>query len=177
MLAPAWRVQADVALLHGSRLSGVAFDGTARGIVTREGIRDAAIDLSAGRAKLTATGGTVDATDHATVTLDAPSLAELAPLLPKAWAHALEGALHAKATLAGRPPRGGIELDASGTGLKLPGGVSIGALDVHARVAAGSNAATADFRRDLATRRIELDVAAHRASSRRRDRSRRCARE
>jgi hypothetical protein len=39
--------------------------------------------------------------------------------------------------------------------------VSIGALDVHARVAAGGTAAsTEDFRRDLATRRLELEVAA-----------------
>ena len=157
---PPWRVQADIALAQGSRLAGIALAGTARGTLTRESIRDAAIDLAAGRARLTATGSAGDpgdASDRITVMLDAPNLAELAPLFPASPARALEGAVHAKAVLAGLPPRAGIELDAKGERLKLPDGIAIGAIDVHARIAAGTST---DLRRDLPTRRIEVDVTA-----------------
>ncbi len=159
-LAPAWRVQVDIALAQGSRLAGVALSGTARGTLTRESIRDAAIDLAAGRARLTATGSAGypgDANDRITVMLDAPNLAELAPLFPASSARALEGAVHAKAVLAGLPPRAGIELDVKGERLKLPDGIAIGSIDVHARIAAGTSM---DLRRDLPTRRIEVDVTA-----------------
>ncbi len=159
-LAPAWRVQLDIALAQGSRLAGIAVAGTARGTLTRESIRDAAIDLSAGRARLTATGSAGypgDTGERITVALDAPSLAELAPLIPASTARALEGAIHAKAVLAGLPPRAGIELDATGERLKLPDGIAIGSIDVHARIAAG---ASMDLRRDLPTRRMEIDVTA-----------------
>ena len=87
--------QLDIALAQGSRLAGVAVAGTARGTLTRESIRDAAIDLSAGRARLTATGSAGypgDTGERITVALDSPNLAELAPLLPASPARALEGA-------------------------------------------------------------------------------------
>ncbi len=156
-LAPAWRVHADIALAAGSHLSGVALAGTARGTFARNSVRDAAIDLAVGKSRLKATGGAGEADDRIAVTLDAPSLAELAPLFPAAWTQSLSGALHAKATLAGLPPRAGIDLDLRGEGLKLPGGIAFGTLDVHARVAPGN---TADVRDDLAAREMQIDVAA-----------------
>jgi len=159
-LAPTWRVQADIALAPGSRMAGIALSGTARGTLTRDSIRDAAIDLAAGRARLTATGSAGfhgDGSDRITVMLDAPSLAELAPLFPASPGGGLEGALHAKAVLAGLPPRAGIEVDASGERLKMPDGVAIGSFDMRARIAAGTSV---DLRRDLQTRKIEVDVTA-----------------
>ncbi len=156
-LAPAWRVQADLALTPGSRLSGVALAGTARGTIEPESVRDAAIDLSIGRAKITATGGVGDAGDRVAVMLDAPDLAEFVPFAPAAMAQSLSGALRAKATITGLPPRAGIELDAKGERVKLPGGISFGTLAVQARIAPGSSA---DFHGDLATRKIALDFAA-----------------
>ncbi len=162
-LAPAWRVHADIVVAQGSRLAGMAVAGTARGTVTRDAVRDAAVDLAAGRARLTATGSIGDTGDKGeaaqrlAIALDAPALAELAPLIPASALRSLEGALHAKAVLTGLPPRGGIELEAKGERLKLPDGVAIGAIEVHAQLAAG---ASADIYRDLPARRIELDVTA-----------------
>jgi translocation and assembly module TamB len=83
VLAPAWRVDASVAIASGSRLAGVALSGTARGSVARDSIRDAAIDLQMGSAKLAATGSTGRADDRILVTLDAPRVAELAPFFPR----------------------------------------------------------------------------------------------
>ena len=154
VLAPAWRVHADIALAPGSRLSGVALAGTARGTVARDSVRDAVVDLSVGRSRLTATG---EADGRIAVALDAPNLAELAPLFPAVLARSLSGTLHAKAAFAGLPPRAGIDFEARGESLKLPGGLAFGTVDVQARLAPG---ATADTHRDLATRKLQLDVAA-----------------
>ena len=147
-LAPAWRVHADVALAPGSRLAGVALAGKARGTFARSSIRDAAVDLSVGRSRLTATGNAGEADDHIAVALDAPDLAELAPLFPAAMAQL---ALR-------RAPRQGDARGSAAAGrhrsrrpaakrLKLPGGIAVGTLDVRARVAPGN---TADVRGDLA---------------------------
>jgi hypothetical protein len=170
----AWRVQADVALLRGSRLSGVAYRGAARGNVTREGIREAAIDLSAARRSSPGPAVIVDAADRATIALDAPNLAELAPLLLEGV-----GASDRRRTLRegdarGRPPRGGIELDATARSSSCRAAwrsARSPSMRAWRQLPAGS---TEDFRRDLATRRVELEVTA-RASLRRKDRSRRSA--
>ena len=89
-LKPPWRVRADVALARGSRLAGIALAGTARGSFAPGSIREVAIDLSAGRSKLTAAS---DANERIAVALEAPSLAELAPLLPAGFPGPLAGAL------------------------------------------------------------------------------------
>jgi translocation and assembly module TamB len=156
-LAPAWRVRAELALAPGSRLSGVALAGTARATIERDSVRDAAIDLAAGRAKLRVAGGAGEASERITVALDAPNLADLAPFVPAAMAASLSGGLHAKATISGLPPRAGIDLEASGKDLKLPVGIAFGTLAVQARIAPGS---AAEFRDDLAARKIALEITA-----------------
>ncbi len=156
-LAPAWRVHADVALARGSRLSGVALSGTARATVSRESIRDAAVDLSVGSGKLAATGATGGTSDPIVVVLVAPKIAEFAPFFPAALAPTLSGTLRAKATFAGLPPKAGVDLEVKAENLKLPGAIAFGTLALKARMAPGS---TADFRADLPARMVDVDIAA-----------------
>ena len=155
-LSPQWRVRADLTLAQGSRLSGVALAGTARGTFMRDSMRDVAIDLSAGRSKITAAGATGTTGDRVTVALDSPDLAQLAPLLP-APMRSLAGVLHLKADFAGLPPKAGFDVEAKGEQLKLPGGIAAGTAELRAKVAPG---ATGDFQRDLATRKIEAEITA-----------------
>ena len=153
-LAPAWRVRADIALARGSRLAGVAVAGTARGSFAPGSIRDLAIDLAAGRSKFTAAS---QATERIDVALEAPSLAELAPLFPAGFSRAISGALRGKATFTGALPQAGMDLEAGGERLKLPGGIAFDTLEVRAHVAPGT---TADILGDLAARAMRVDVAA-----------------
>jgi autotransporter translocation and assembly factor TamB len=97
-------VRAEIVVAAGSRLSGVALAGTARGTYTRGVLGDVAIDLSIGRSRLTATGGAGETGERLAVALDVPNLAELAPMFPGDWSALLSGALNARATLAGLPP-------------------------------------------------------------------------
>lgn len=158
-LAPAWRVHTDIALAQGSRLAGVAVAGTARGTLTRDAVRDAVIDLSAGRARLTVTGsvggggtmGKGDSAERVGITLDAPNLAELAPLLPPSLLRSLAGTLHAKAILTGLPPRGGIELDVDGSQLVTP-------IGNFATLHASLKGTTAEHAVTLALKNDDFDV-------------------
>ncbi len=161
MLAPAWRVQADVALAPrqpavGRRLSKArrAAPSRAMGFAMRRSTSRPAARSSRRPAAPSY------AADHATITLDAPNLAELAPLLPKPSAHPIEGALSregdARRTAAARRHRARRQRHrAQAAGRHVDRRSS----RCTRAVAAGS---TADFRRDLATRRVELDVTASR---------------
>ena len=89
--------------------------------------------------------------------LEAPDLAELTPLLPAGFPGPISGALRGRATLAGAPAQIGMDLEASGDQLHLPGGITFGALGVRAHVAQGT---PADVRGDLSTRTMRIDVTA-----------------
>ena len=105
MLAPAWRVDADVALAPGSQLSGVAARRHGARQRRADRVRDAAIDLSVGSATLTANGSVGEAGDRVTVALDAPqSRASSRRSCRAAIPRALDGALHVKAQMSGVPP-------------------------------------------------------------------------
>jgi len=156
-LAPALKVRAEVALAQGSRLSGVALAGAGRGTFTEKTLRDIVVELAAGHSKLTAAGAAGAAGDHLMVAVDSPDLADFAPLLPARFASSLAGALRLNADFAGLPPQAGLDLEASGERLKLPGGIGAGTAQIRAHIApATSN----DLGRDLATRRIDVTVVA-----------------
>ena len=182
-LAPPWRVRADLTLAQGSRLSGVALAGTARGTFTRD-IRARCRDRSL-RRPVEAHGDGRRRRDAAIASRSRSTrrdLAELAPLLPARVAQSLAGALHLKADFAGLPPQAGIDLEAKGERLKLPGGIAAGTAELRARIAPG---ATGDFRarprdaKDRARRRGDADRHAlrrrrHAARERRRNAGRAC---
>ena len=157
VLAPVWRAHADVTVAAGSRLAGVPLAGTARATVAREKVRDSAIELRIGSATFVATGSFGEAGDRITATLDVPRLAEVVPLLPGAMPRKLEGALSVRAELNGGWPRGGIDVTAKGTALKLGAQHGFGALSAHLTVAPVTGAAAgADFgSRNI---RLELDA-------------------
>ena len=111
-VAAPWSIRADITLAQGSRLSGVAVAGTARGTLTKTSARDLAVDLSLGRSKLTATGAAGASSDELAVTLDSPEIADLAPLLPARFAQSLaghapsQGELRRSSAAGGSRPRG-----------------------------------------------------------------------
>jgi len=156
-LAPPLTVRAQVTLAQGSRLSGVALSGTGRGTFSEKSVRDIAVDLAAGHSKLTATGAAGAVGDHLAVAVDSPDIADFAALLPARYASSVAGALRLKADFAGLPPQAGLDLEASGERLKLPGGIGAGTAVVRAHIAPG---ASSDLGRDLATRKIDVTVVA-----------------
>jgi translocation and assembly module TamB len=137
-LAPRWRAQGEATLAPGSRFTGVPLAGIARGSVAADAIRDAVVTLAVGHAKLRVAGNAGAPDDRLHVALDAPDLAELAPLLPAGFPHALGGALRVDAQLQGLPPRGGFVVAASGTRLRYGQAFAAGKLELHATLAPGS---------------------------------------
>jgi len=156
-LEPAWRASVDVALAPGSKLAGVALSGTAVGTIAPNTVHNARIALQAGSAKLVAHGSAGEASDVLTVAIDAPSLADLAPLFPAAVPRTLTGSVHAKAELHGGLRGGGIDVEAKGEALTLGPALAIAALDVRFALAAGTALPGGN---DLAARVIRLDATA-----------------
>jgi translocation and assembly module TamB len=156
-LAPTWRVRADLAVAPGSRLAGAPLTGNARGTVSPNAIRDAAVDLTVGTGRLTVKGDSGAPNDVLTATLDAPKLAELAPYLPAAVPRPLAGALRAEATLRGDRTRGNLTLDAHGQNLQLGSSLAVTTFDAKLSLAAADATDRGDA---LATRRIDVDVGA-----------------
>jgi translocation and assembly module TamB len=154
-LAPKWRVDGSAVVSPGSRLSGVALSGTARGTVTSDAIRDAAIDMRIGSATLVASGSTGHADDRIKLSLDAPRLADLAPFAPAQVPQPLAGALHIKADVRGLLPQAGIDAEVKGDALKI--GSAFAARSLTARVAVATGR-TATGSADLASRTIAIDA-------------------
>jgi hypothetical protein len=92
------------------------------------------------------------------VAIDSPDLVDFSPLLPASFASSLAGSLRLKADFAGLPPQAGLDLEASGARLKLPGGIGAGTAEVRAHVAP---AASSDVGRDLATRKVDVTILAN----------------
>ena len=134
-LQPVWRVAADVALVPGSRLAGVPVSGSLHGTVTPRAVRDAAVDVKLGSAALTARGAFGGADDRLSLVLDAPRLADIAPLLPPRLPRPLEGTLSARLDLRGDLDRGGIELEARGSALRIGATLALATFDARIAVA------------------------------------------
>ncbi len=152
-LAPAWRLDAQIAVAAGSKLAGVPLSGTARGAATRESVRNAAIDLAVGSARIKAAGNAGKPDDRLTVALDAPHLAELVPLLPAAVPHEIAGSLHAKADVSGVWPACGIDVIAEGKALRFGAAIALGSIDLHATLAPASAGAG---KTDVASRTVAV---------------------
>ena len=114
-LQPEWSTKADIALAKGSRYAGLPISGSLHGTFTRHTIAQASIDITAASAHVSANGNAGHVGDRLTFAMNAPRLAEIAPLLPRAVPQPLEGKLIAKGSLALEPggPGGNVDLDAS----------------------------------------------------------------
>jgi translocation and assembly module TamB len=162
-LLPEWKATAEIALAPGSRLGGVALAGTVRGTATRRTLRAAAIDITAGGARLTAHGDAGVAGDRLAFAFDAPRLADLAPLAPPSLPHPLAGRVHATGTLALEPGGAGGDVDLKGDGVRVGSEFAAQAIALQASFAPGgaANAAT-----PLDARRLTLAATATRAVAR-----------
>jgi translocation and assembly module TamB len=155
VLKPAWRVDADVAIAPGSRLSSAPLHGTVRGSAAANHLRNAAIDLAIGSATLVGSGSVGEPGDRMTAKLDAPHLKDLVPLLPASAPRTLDGALHVDAQMTGAPLVAGFDVTAKGTQLTLGGAFAIGKLDAHVSVAPAD---AANARKDFTLRLLNVDV-------------------
>jgi len=140
VLQPAWRVDANLALVEGSRLADVPVSGSARATVAARIVRDAVIDLKLASARLTASGSAGGGDDRMTAALDAPQLADLAPLFPSRVPRPLTGSLRARADLRGGIDHGGIDVEARATALKVGPALALGTFDALVKIAPAATA-------------------------------------
>jgi translocation and assembly module TamB len=136
-LLPEWKTTADITLAKGSRYAGVALSGSLHGTFTRRSVVQASVDISAASARLTATGNAGVVGDRLTFALDAPRLAEIAPLLPGPAPQPLEGRLRAKGTLALEPGGPGGEIDVDAGGVRFGSAIAADKIVVQASFAPG----------------------------------------
>lgn len=172
VLLPEWKTTAAVALAPGSQLKGVAIGGHASGTATRRTLANATIDVTAGSAKLTASGSAGAVGDRLTFMLAAPRLAELAPLLASRLPQTASGGLRASGALRVEPGGIGGDVDATGDNLAYGALASAATLAVKASIEPGGAAGAAvpvDARKlslvATATTLRAYDVALTRASA------------
>jgi translocation and assembly module TamB len=134
-LDPSWQVTAKAAIIAGSQLAGVPLAGKLHATVVPHALRDAAIDLSLGSARLTASGSVGDGANAFIGALDAPRIGELAPLMPSRVPRPLSGTLHVNATMRGDVERGGLDLQAHGEAVKIGSLLAMGSFDARVSVA------------------------------------------
>jgi translocation and assembly module TamB len=163
ILRPRWRADAAVVVAPGSRLEGVPAAGTFRGAIAAGRVRDAALDVALASATLRVTGGVGSADDRLAFTIDAPRIAEIAPLLPTAVPRPLAGGLQASGVLAvtGNAIGGNAQLRAHA--------LRAGPYAVATLQARGSIAPPAAASRDaLGERALSIDIAATQVTVRQR---------
>ena len=156
-LEPSWRVTAKAAIGSGSELAGVPLAGKASATLAPRTLRDATIDLTLASAHLAASGNYGAGSDVMTLAFEAPSLTELAPLLPARAPKPLAGTVKLDTTVHGNLERGGFELNAHATALKIGNELSVASLEARASVAA---AATNAQSAQLAERPLKVEIAA-----------------
>ena len=145
VLHPEWRASADVRIAPTSRLSGLALSGRGKGVAMRSGIRDAAIDVALGSARIEASGSAGSPGDRLAVRLDAPHFAEVAALLPAGMPRPLAGAIRASGVVAFASAAAGGNIELHATGLQV-GPYSAASLEGHASIAPAAVRASLDDR-------------------------------
>lgn len=155
VLRPRWRADAEVVVADGSRLDGIPVSGAFKGTVTPGAVRDASVELALASAKIRATGAAGSTGDRLTFAVDAPHLAEIAPLLPDGVPRPVSGELHASGELgiAGETWAGNVELRGKSLRAGPYAAATLAGQGSLAPPAAGSRAA-------LATRALSIDIAA-----------------
>ncbi len=158
-LAPAWQVAANVALLPGARLGAQPASGHAQATLRKGVARDVSIDLAVGASHVAAAGNAGASGDVLKFSIDAPSLADLATLVPADIARVTAGTLHATGALAIEPAGISGHVEATATGLRFTDGVTVQTLAFDADVAPPA-AAGAMVSASLAQRALKLDAEA-----------------
>ncbi|HKU88065.1 MAG TPA: hypothetical protein VJV77_17145, partial [Casimicrobiaceae bacterium] len=111
VLRPQWRADTAIVVAKGSSIEGLAASGTFEGSVSPGSVRDAKLAAVLGSTTVRASGAAGRAGDRVTIALDAPRIAELAPLLPAGVPQPVSGGLVANGafTLTHGVPGGEIE--------------------------------------------------------------------
>jgi translocation and assembly module TamB len=124
-LHPTWTAMGELTVAAGSKLSGVAVAGTARGEFAPRAIRNATADLRIASGSLSASGSMGAAGDQLKFSLQAPDLAAWRPLVPPLFATRLpavvSGALRASGTVQLEPQARGAEPQGRGGEPQLRG--------------------------------------------------------
>ncbi|MBK6803616.1 MAG: translocation/assembly module TamB domain-containing protein [Betaproteobacteria bacterium] len=132
-LAAPWRADIDASIADGSRLSGVALAGTARGRITGTEARDVAVDARVAGVRVVAKGNAGRPGDAIAFDVDLPKLDAARPLADAWLPTPLEGRLAAKGTVSLVP--GNVGIDARVQGERLRAGAGFAAAKLDARVA------------------------------------------
>ena len=138
-LRPRWRAFASVAIAPTSRLAGLALSGNGKGNVAPGSIRDAAIDAALGSVRLHVAGSAGSPGDRIAISLDAPQIADAAPLLPATVPRPIAGELHASGHLANGNGVIGGDIEWRAKALQV-GTYAAGATQGHASLAAARGA-------------------------------------
>lgn len=157
VLRPEWRIDAGLALVEGSRLAGVPLSGSARATVSARSVRDAVVDLRLATARLTASGSAGGADDRLTAALDAPRLADIAPLLPSRVPRPVTGSLQARIDIRGGIDRGGIDGEAKAAAVRIGPALALGTFDALVNIAPVADAGAPALSLD---RRITIELGA-----------------
>ncbi len=149
---PQLRANLDIGFAPSSRLEGLALSGSAKANVTARAISHLVAELALGTAHLTANGAAGAPGDRLAFTLDAPRLADVAPLLPASMPHPIAGTLRMSGHLALDRSAVGGDVTWRAQSLQL-GHYALATLSGHA-----SLAPAAASRATLATRAIDFGV-------------------
>ncbi|HLW13030.1 MAG TPA: hypothetical protein VKU81_10070, partial [Casimicrobiaceae bacterium] len=152
-LRPRWRASASVVIAPTSRLAGLALSGNGRGNVAPGSIRDAAIDVALGSARLHVAGSAGSPGDRIAISLDAPQIADVAPLVPATVPRPIAGEWHASGHLANGNGVIGGDIEWQAKGLQV-GTVAAATTQGHASLAASRGA--------INDRALAFDIAATR---------------
>ncbi|MEO8344948.1 MAG: translocation/assembly module TamB domain-containing protein [Betaproteobacteria bacterium] len=164
-LEPTWSVDAGIGLARGSQLANVAVSGNLQAELTARTVRDVAIKLAFGKARLEVSGAAGTPGDNLKFTADAEKVQELRGLLAKYLQfpvpETIAGALHVRGAVRSDPGGNGLDLDVRGSGLQWGKIAGIGTLQATTTIAPGGL--------DLdpvanANRSIEFKLAAARVS-------------
>ena len=157
-LSPAWSVVADATLAPGARVGTQPASGQAHASLSADAVRDLALDLTIGRSRVQAKGNAGRAGDTLDFTVDAPALADIAPLLPASARRLRDGALQARGTLAFEPSGVSGRVDAHAGKLQFTDGLAIATLAITANVGSAHDAQRRPLA--LAQRALAIDVRA-----------------
>ena len=157
ILAPAWRIEAEVRIAPGSKLAGLAAAGGAKATVTVTTVSAAVLEVRLGATKFSARGGVGNTGDKIEFALDARNLAELAPLVRARIPHPLAGALRMSGTLIADPGGAGGKASLHGDNLKVGTLASVGSVDARLELAPGGGGGKPVA---FAARSVSADVSA-----------------
>jgi len=142
-LLPSWLATGELAVRAGSKISGVAVAGTARGTIEPAALRDLVLDAHAGSTHAQVKGNAGAVGDRLAFLLSATQIGELAAWLPANAPKPIGGAVHAIGTLRVEPGGAGGDVTLNAERLQIGDSYASRMLNLKATLAPGGDAAHA----------------------------------